>query len=117
MLLDFWNEFLFATTINDDTQRRFLVGWALGHKDADTITLIEDGSVRYNDSCKYSPEGRSVANDHEPQDALGKMNNTKPKVQSCLACEHGIIVNLGRKHTCDCRQTILPYLVTHSFGR
>ena len=66
------------------TQRRFLVGWALGHKDADTITLIEDGSVRYNDSCKYSPEGRSVANDHGPQDALGKMNNTKPKMQSCL---------------------------------
>ena len=81
MLLDFWNEFLFAAK-NDDKQRRFLVGWALGHKDADTITLIEDGSVRYNDSWKYSPEGRSVANVHELQTALGerKTRNQRCKV-------------------------------------
>ena len=42
------------------------------------------------------------------------MKNTKPEVQGCLACEHGINVNLGRKHTFECRQTILPVLVTDS---
>ena len=36
--------------MNDDQQPRFLVGWGLGHKDADIITLREDGSVRYNGS-------------------------------------------------------------------
>ena len=40
--------------------------------------------------------------------------NTKPQVQGCLACEHGINVSLGRKHTFDCRQTILPSLVKDS---
>ena len=98
--------------INDDKQPRFLIGWALGHKDADIITLMEDGSVRYNCSWKYSPEGRSVANDHELPSALAKMKNTKPKVQGCLACAHGINVNLGRKHSSECRQTFLPSLVT-----
>ena len=49
-------------------QPRFLVGWALGHKDADIL----------------------------------------------MACEHGINVNLGRKHTFECRQTMLPSLVTDS---
>ena len=83
---------------------------ALGHKDADIITLKEDGSVRFNSSWKYSPEERNDANVHERQDALAKMKNTKPKVQSCLACEHGINVNLGLKHTFEFRQTILPSL-------
>ena len=55
-VVGFLERVLVRSEINDDTQRRFLVGWALGHKDADTITLIEDGSVRYNDSCKYSPK-------------------------------------------------------------
>ena len=32
----------------------------------------------------------------------------------CSACEHGINVNLGRKHTFECRQTFLPSLVTDS---
>ena len=32
----------------------------------------------------------------------------------CLACEHGINVNLGRRHTFECRQTTLPSLVTDS---
>ena len=45
--------------IKDDKQPRFLVGWALGHKDADTITLMEDGSVRYNGLWKYSADGRN----------------------------------------------------------
>ena len=35
---------------------RLPVRWALGHKDADIITPIEDGRVRYNGSWKYSPE-------------------------------------------------------------
>ena len=113
MLLDSWTEFLFVAKINDDKQPRFLVGWALGHKDTDIITLIEYGSVRFNGSWKYSPEGRNDANVHELQSALADMKNTKPKVQGCLACEHGINVNLGRKHTFECRQTILP-LVTDS---
>ena len=82
--------------------------------DADVITLMEDGSVRYNGSWKYSREGRSVANDHEFQNALGKMKTPKPKVQSCLACEQRINVNLGRTHTFDCRQTSLPSLATDS---
>ena len=42
------------------------------------------------------------------------MKNTKPKVRGCLACEHGINVSLGRKHTLECRQTIIPSLVTDS---
>ena len=42
------------------------------------------------------------------------MKNTKPKVQGCLLCEHGNNVNLGRKHTFECRQTVLPSLVTDS---
>ena len=100
--------------INDGQQPRFLVCWALGHKDADIVSLMEDGSVRYNGSWKYSPEGRSVANDHELRIALAKMKNTKPKVRGCLACEHGVNVKFGRKHTFECRQTILPSLVTDS---
>ena len=58
--------------------------------------------------------GRSEANDHELQSAPAKIENTKPKVQGCLECEHGINVNLGRKHTVECRQTILPSLETDS---
>ena len=48
----FFQRFLVHCKINDDKQPRFLVGWALGHKDADIITLMEDGSVRYNGSWK-----------------------------------------------------------------
>ena len=70
--------------------------------------------MRCNGSWQYSPEGQSVANDHELQSAFGKMKNTKPKVQGCLACEHGINVSIGRKHTFACRQTILLSLVTDS---
>ena len=71
---------------------------------------MDDGSVRYNGSWKNSFEGRSNANVHELQSTLAKMKNTKPKVQGCLAREHGINFNLGRKHTFECRQTILPSL-------
>ena len=44
----YWNECLFVArpTI------RFLVGGALGHKDADIITLMDDGSVRHTGSWK-----------------------------------------------------------------
>ena len=63
---------LVRSKINDDKQPRFSVGRALGHKDTDIITLMQDGSVRYNGSWKCSLEGCSVANDHELQNALGK---------------------------------------------
>ena len=46
ILIDFWSEFLFENKINDDKQPRFLVGWSLGHKDPDIITLMEDENVR-----------------------------------------------------------------------
>ena len=35
-------------------------------------------------------------------------------MQGCLACEHGINVNLRRRHTVECRQTTLLSLVTDS---
>ena len=73
ILIDFWSEFLFENKINDDKQPRFLVGWSLGHKDPDIITLMEDENVRYNGSWKYSPEGRSAGKDHELQSALAQM--------------------------------------------
>ena len=113
-VVGFLERVLVHSKINDDKQPRFLVGWALGHKDADIITLMEDGSVLYNGSWKNSPEGRSDANVHELQSALTNMKNTKPKVQGCLACEYGINVSLGRRHTFECRHTILPSLVTSS---
>ena len=113
-VVGFWDRVLVHSNINDDQQPRFLVCWALGHKDADIVSLMGDGSVRYNGSWKYSPEGCSVANDHELQDALAKMRNTQPKVRGCLACEHGIHVKFGRKHTFECRQKILPSLVSDS---
>ena len=69
----------FRSKSNDDKQPRFLVGWALGHKDADIITLMEDGSVRYKGSLKYSPERRSDANVHELQSALAKMRKHETK--------------------------------------
>ena len=105
---------LVRNKINDDKQPRFLIGWSLGHRDADIITLMEDGSVRFNGSWKYSPERRNAEHVHELQSALAKMKNTKPKVQGCLECAHGINVSLGRKHALECRQTILPLLVTDS---
>ena len=46
---------------------------------------------------KREIEGRSVANDQELQNALGKNETTKSKVQGCLACEYGINVSHGRK--------------------
>ena len=114
VLLNFWNEFLIATKTTVTNSPDFLVGWALWHNDADIITFMEDGSVRHNASWKYSPERSSIANDHELRNALQKDENTKPKVQGCLACGRGINVNLGRKHTFDCRQTMLPSVVTDS---
>ena len=46
------------------------------------------------DLGNYSSEGRSETSERETQDALKLMKNTKPKVQGCLACEHGTNVNL-----------------------
>ena len=113
-VVGFLERVLVRNKINDDKQSRFLVGWSLGHKDADISTHMEDGNVRYNGSWKYSPERRSTEKDHELQSALAKMKTTKPKVQGCVVCEQGINVSLGRKHTLECRQTILPSLVTDS---
>ena len=96
------NEFLCAAT------PRFLVAWGRGQKETDIITIMEGGSVRCNVSWKYTFEGRSDVNDRELHNALAQMRFTNPKVQSCLACEHGIYVRLGRKHTVEFRQTIHP---------
>ena len=53
-------------------QPRFLVGWALGHKDADIITLMEDENVRHNGSWTYSPEGRNAVNVNELEECARK---------------------------------------------
>ena len=98
-VVGFLEQVLMRCRINDNKQPRFLVGWARGHKDTDIITLMEDGSVRYSESWKYCSDGNSDANELELQGALAKMKGTKPKVQDCLACEHGINVSFGRKHT------------------
>ena len=65
-----------------------------------------------NGAWKYSPQENSDINTREIQSVLAKMKNTKPKVQGCSACEHGISVNLCQKHTVQRRQTILPSFVT-----
>ena len=75
-VVGFLERVLVRSKINDDDRPRFLVGCALGHEDGNIVPLMEDGSVRYNVSSKYSPQGRSVANDHHER---GKMKNTKPK--------------------------------------
>ena len=59
-------------------------------------------------------KGRSETSERESQLARNLLKNTKSKVQGCLACEHGINVNLGRRHTDECRHTTLPSLVTDS---
>ena len=53
----FFERVLVRSKTNDDKQPRFLIGWALGHKDADIITVMEDGSATYIGSWKYSTEG------------------------------------------------------------
>ena len=98
-VVGFLERVLVRSKINDDKQPRPLIRWAHGHKDADIITLMEDGSVRYNGSWKYSAEGRSETSEHELQDDLKLMTNTKPIVQGCLARKHGTDVYLGRRHT------------------
>ena len=76
MLLGFWNEFLFKQNQRSISGR--LDTW---HK---TLASSSHGRRKcaFNGSWKYSPEGRSDANDHELQSALTKMKNTKPKVQA-----------------------------------
>ena len=84
-VVGFLERVLVRSRINDDKQPRFLVGRGLGHKDADIVTLMEDGSVRYDGSWN-SPEGRSDANVHEHQSALAKMKKTRN--QRCKAAWH-----------------------------
>ena len=114
MFLDYWNELLFAAKSTMTNSPDF---WLLGHLVTKTLTSSLSWKT---DVCvffglwKYSPDGRNDANFHELQSALVKMKNTKPNVQGCLACEHVMNVNLGRKHTFECRQTIVPSLVTDS---
>ena len=78
-VVGFLERVLVRSRINDDKQPRFLVGRGFGHKDADIVTLMEDGSVRYDGSWKYSPEGRSDAKVHEHQSALAKMKKHETK--------------------------------------
>ena len=72
---------------NDDNQPRRLVGWLLGHRDADITTLKHYGGVRYIGSWKYTVM------------RTRRMQNTEPKVQGCLACANGVNIDLGWKHT------------------
>ena len=51
-VVGFLERVLVRSKINDDKQPRFLAGWALGHNDADIITLMDNGCVRYNGSWK-----------------------------------------------------------------
>ena len=51
-VVGFLERVLVRSRINDDKQPSFLVGWSLGHKDADIIIIMEDGNVRYNGSWK-----------------------------------------------------------------
>ena len=81
IVVGFLERVLVRRKINDDTQPRFLIGWAPGHRDVDIITLVEDGSVIYNRTWKYGPEGRSETHDRELQDARKLMKNTKQKKQ------------------------------------
>ena len=48
----FLERMLVKSRQNQNKQPGFLVGWALGHNDADVVTLMEDGSVRYNGAWK-----------------------------------------------------------------
>ena len=82
MLLELGNEFLFEAKSTMTNNPDFWSVGHLGHKDPDIITLMADGSVWYKGSWKYSSEGRSVANVHELQTALGerKTRNQRCKV-------------------------------------
>ena len=114
-VVGFLERVLVRSRINDDKQPRFQVGRGFGHKDADIVTLMEDGSVHYDSSCKYSPEGRSDAEVHEHQNALAKMKKHETKgAKAAWPVTHGINLNLGRKHTFECLQTTLPSLVADS---
>ena len=81
--------------------------WSVGH----LVTKTQTSRL----SWKTQVCGTTVRENAVPKDAVLQtiMNfsmrsedekYTNQKVQSCLACEHGINVNLGRKHTFDCRQ-------------
>ena len=103
MLLDLVNE-SFSKTISKVTNSQGLLeSWSFGHKDADVITVMEDGRSEIQRFVEVQSRRDSVAKDYELQRALAKMKNTKPKVQGCLACEHGINVSIGRKNTFACR--------------
>ena len=76
-VVGFLERVLVRSKLNDDKEPRCLVGWELGHNDANIITLMEDGCVRCSSAWKYSPERRSVGNDHGLLNALGKMKKHK----------------------------------------
>ena len=67
----FWERILVRNKINDDKQPRFLVGWSHGHKDADVITLMEDGSVeiqsRRAKCCKRPRTSECTREDEKPR--------------------------------------------------
>ena len=44
-VVGFLERVLVRRKINDNTQPKILIGWALGHTDADIIPLMENGSV------------------------------------------------------------------------
>ena len=102
----FVQRFLVRNKINDDKQPRFLEGWSLGHKDADVITLVEDGNVRHNGSWKYSPQGHSVANDHELQSALGEDEKHKTQRFKVVwrANMESMSVSVGNTHLLAVKQ-------------
>ena len=110
MLLGSWHEFwCLAERTNDDKPPIFLIGWTLGHRDADIITLMQDGIVRCAGLWKYSPTHDTDAIDASTLNgARSEMKNTEAKVPGCMACEHGISFDRGRKHTVECRETVHP---------
>ena len=62
---------------------------------------MKDGSVRDTGARQHGPGVNSNVNTPQIQDTLANTKNTKPKVRGCLACEHGMNVNIGRKHTLE----------------
>ena len=92
-VVGFLERVLVRIKINDDKQPRFLVGWALGHKDADVVTLMEDGSVRKKRFVEIQYRKDAVMQTFMNfRMRSQRPKTTKLKVQDCLACEHGINV-------------------------
>ena len=45
---------------NDDKQKIFLIGWPLGHRDADITTQMQAVNVRYHGSRKHRAAARQL---------------------------------------------------------